>query len=85
MCESGLQVGADVFMLGAMTKLVPCCCAAVAALFFVSCADDRPQMPSDQANKVRTHRIAPSEDLEETARAKEGSPVPPTREGSWKF
>ena len=42
-------------------------------------------MPADQANKVRNHRIAPSENLEETMRAKEGSPLPATSEGSWKF
>jgi hypothetical protein len=68
-----------------MTKLV-LCCSAVISLFSASCAADRrPQMPADQANKVRTHRIAPSEDIEETLRSKEGSPLPATSEGSWKF
>ncbi len=67
-----------------MTKLVLCSCAAV-SLFSASCAADRrPELPADQANKVRTHRIAPSEDLEETARTREGTPVP-ANNGGWKF
>jgi hypothetical protein len=73
-------------MVGAMTKLVLCCSAAVFSLFAASCAADRrPEMPADQANKVRQHRIAPSEDRQETEQAKEGSPLPPTKDGSWKF
>ena len=55
-------------------------------MFFASCASERrPELPGDQATKVRQHRIAPSEDLEEMGKTKEGSPVPPTAEGSWKF
>jgi hypothetical protein len=69
-----------------MTKLVSVPCAAVVSLLFVSCAADRrKEMPGDQATKVRQHRILPSEDLEETGKTKEGSPLPPTSEGSWKF
>lgn len=68
-----------------MTKSVLCCCAAISTLV-VSCAPmGRPELPADQATKIRQHRIAPSEDIEETARAKEGSPLPATSEGSWKF
>jgi hypothetical protein len=69
-----------------MTKLVSVSCASVVSLLFVSCAADRrAEMPEDQATKVRQHRILPSEDLEETGQTKEGSPLPPTSEGSWKF
>ncbi|HVJ45858.1 MAG TPA: hypothetical protein VM511_05685 [Luteolibacter sp.] len=68
-----------------MTRLALCCCALV-SLFAGSCASERrPELPSDQETKVRQHRIAPSEDLEQTGQTKEGSPVPPTRESSWKF
>jgi hypothetical protein len=68
-----------------MTRSVLVSCALV-SLFAGSCASERrPELPGDQASKVRQHRIAPSEDLEETSQTREGSPVPPTREGSWKF
>ena len=68
-----------------MTRPAAFCCAAV-SMYFASCASERrPELPGDQATKVRQHRIAPSEDLEEMGKTKEGSPVPPTSEGSWKF
>ncbi len=68
-----------------MTKSAVFCCAALSVLA-VSCATgNRPEMPADQATKIRQHRVAPSEDMEITERAREGSPIPPTREGSWKF
>ncbi len=68
-----------------MTKFALFSCAAI-SIFAASCASERrPELPGDQATKVRQHRIAPSEDLEETGQTKEGSPVPPTSEGSWKF
>lgn len=62
------------------------CCCVVLPLLAASCASERrPELPGDQAAKQRQHRIAPSEDLEQTLQTKEGSPVPPTSEGSWKF
>lgn len=68
-----------------MTKPALFCCAC-ASLLFSSCASERrPELPGDQATKVRQHRIAPSEDMEEMGKSKEGSPVPPTTESSWKF
>ena len=67
-----------------MIKYVLCCCAA--ALSLSSCADmGAPELPEDQAVKVRQHRMLPSEDLEENGKTKEGSPLPATSEGSWKF
>jgi hypothetical protein len=82
--ESRLQNPSITRNLAAMKLLAPCACA-VLSIFAASCATNRPELPSDQANKVRQHRIAPSEDIEETGRIKEGSPLPPTTEGSWKF
>ncbi|MES2658421.1 MAG: hypothetical protein V4689_07370 [Verrucomicrobiota bacterium] len=68
-----------------MKKLALCCCAAFVT-FASSCASDRPEVPADQATKMRQHRIAPSEDLEETNRTKLGSPLPPSaNESTWKF
>ena len=68
-----------------MTKLAACSCAALSFLAASCATERRPEMPEDQATKIRQHRVAPSEDLEDKDRAKEGSPVPPTKEGSWKF
>lgn len=68
-----------------MTKLALCFCAVIPFLAASCASERRPELPGDQANKVRQHRIAPSEDLEETGQTREGSPVPPTSEGSWKF
>ncbi len=67
-----------------MTKLALCCCAAL-AFFASSCASNRPEGPADQATKIRQHRIAPSEDIEETDRSRQGAPLPPANESSWKF
>lgn len=84
--QSQLHPNGDPVRLPFMTKLVSVPCAAVVAFLFASCAADRrAEMPEDQATKVRQHRIMPSEDLEETGQTKEGSPLPPTSEGSWKF
>jgi hypothetical protein len=55
-------------------------------VFLASCAaDNLPELPSDQETKVRHHRTTPMEDLDETGQTKEGAPIPPTKEGSWKF
>ncbi|MES2924718.1 MAG: hypothetical protein V4819_24405 [Verrucomicrobiota bacterium] len=67
-----------------MKKLVLCCCAAL-PLFASNCASNHPDGPTDQAIKMRHHRIAPSEDIEETDRTKQGSPLPPANESTWKF
>ena len=69
-----------------MTKSALLFCCAAVSLFLASCATERrPELPGDQATKIRQHRIAPSEDLEATGQTKEGSPLPPTSQGSWKF
>jgi len=67
-----------------MNKLALCCCAAF-SLFAPSCASNRPEVPADQAAKMHQHRIAPSEDIEETGRTKQGTPLPQAKESSWKF
>ena len=47
---------------------------------------NQPERPEDQANKIRQHRVAPAEDLEETNRTKLGSPLPASaNESTWKF
>jgi len=66
-------------------KKLSLCCGAALAFFVSSCASDRPERPADQATKIRQHRIGPSEDIEETDRAKQGSPLPPANESSWNF
>jgi hypothetical protein len=68
-----------------MKKFALCCCTALVS-FIPSCAPESPEVPADQAAKIRQHRIAPSEDLEETNRTKLGSPLPPSaNESTWKF
>ncbi|MEO6476912.1 hypothetical protein [Luteolibacter sp.] len=46
---------------------------------------NRPEVPADQATKIRQHRMAPSEDMDEINRAKLGSPLPSANDSSWKF
>lgn len=83
--ESRLQGPPRISKIIAMKKLALCCCAVLAS-FFPSCASTGPEVPADQATKIRQQRIAPSEDLEETNRAKLGSPLPPSaNESTWKF
>ncbi|MEO5916123.1 MAG: hypothetical protein ABIS50_17940 [Luteolibacter sp.] len=67
-----------------MKKLALCCCAAFVTLF-ASCSLNRPEVPADQATKIRQHRMAPSEDMDEINRAKLGSPLPSANDSSWKF
>ncbi|MES2440526.1 MAG: hypothetical protein V4584_15780 [Verrucomicrobiota bacterium] len=67
-----------------MKKPVLCFCAAL-ALFSPSCASKGPEVPADQAGKMRQHRIAPSEDIDEIGRTKQGSTLPSANESSWKF
>lgn len=68
-----------------MLKPATCCCAAL-AFYATSCAMNQPERPEDQANKIRQHRVAPAEDLEETNRTKLGSPLPASaNESTWKF
>jgi hypothetical protein len=66
-------------------KITACCCSAFICLFATSCMPGSPEMPADQAAKMRVHRMTPSEDLQEIDRTRGGSPLPATSEGSWKF
>ena len=67
-----------------MTFPIACFCTALTFLT-ASCVPTTPESPSDQAAKLRLHRMTPSEDLQETNRIYGGSPMPATSEGSWKF
>jgi hypothetical protein len=66
-------------------KILIACLFAALTLISSSCVPSTPELPADQANKQRLHRLTPAEDLQETNRARGGSPMPATSEGSWKF
>lgn len=70
-----------------MNRIALCCSPllVVATLCASSCVPASPELPADQERKVRLHRMTPSEDLAEMERSKDGAPLPPAREGSWKF
>ncbi|GAA5127986.1 hypothetical protein JIN84_07885 [Luteolibacter yonseiensis] len=67
-----------------MKKPVLCFCAAL-AIFAPSCAPNARETAEDQANKMRQHRIAPSEDAVETKRTSEGYPLPSASDSTWRF
>lgn len=70
-----------------MNRIAICCPPLLigAILGASSCAPRSPEFPADQERKVLQHRMTPSEDLAELERSKDGAPLPPAREGSWKF
>lgn len=66
-----------------MKPPVICCCAALVCLA-ASCAPNRPELPADQPVKIRLHQQTPYDGINASG-SNEGSPLPPTSEGSWKF
>lgn len=67
-----------------MKKPALCFCAAL-AIFSPSCTPARFEKPEDQANKMRQHRIAPSEDAVDRDRVNESYPLPKASDSTWRF